>query len=961
VFFDIRLIFRGKICSFLMGMFETESKEPFGVSSSLAENVMVDGSEQEKNENGVVVEVVKSSVFETEVVSVLKENDSQVVADSEVNNGSVVCEKVDSEGKVVEGAVLSGDVEERKDENVKENEGGKDENADGKIDTVEVRTVEISETVDVEVKGMESEEGKTDEVVNEVPILEIGENIEVEVIGEESEEGKKDEVVNEVPVVETSESVDVDDLADERSDFSVGDFVWGKIKSHPWWPGRVYDPSDASDYALKLKQKNRLLVAYFGDGTFAWCHPSQLKPFKENFDDMARQSSKGFTNAVQEAVNEVGRVLVMKMSRPFVVAGETESDFSPVLAKNAGIKEGVFVPESGIERISAVTIEPAELLSQLKQIAEMVDVASNLELEILKAQLSAFYLSRGGYKLPCYEDPKRVLGLEDKDDVENAVEAPFQGPFDEDYSNLTLSPKSGEPRHSPGLSGSRLNPQRKQKSIADIMGEDKDDASDEALDTIRSRSRKKKKDGDDAAASKPVRKRKELVIDTDGKFVRAGKESREGEENSDKGNSLRSNEKKEEASANENISSEGSEKENDEGKSKEQNENGFSPRERKKSKYLSPPFTNSIRELVKGRVKPEARGADKLSPRVPKRNSEASQELELADNSNHQTRDDEKKTIDPEKVKVPSGEILSKIRDAAVSPQISREGTSDRLVDFVSVMRSSLYREGSLHKEYKKTRPGTGRKRKKQESELGQSDPISPNEGGKRKKKTESELDQSKQVSPNENSEPAKNRKETGSSKSKGKKRARESETSGKKGTNEKSSPAVLFVSFWPGSSNLPSKSDLITIYGKFGALNEEETNMFLTNYTARVSFLRSRDAEKALKQSQKKNPFEPSEVTFQLQCAETGTKSGGEHKERSKKSKPSQGKKKEKAPTPTAPSLSQGSDTSNLNFVKNKLQGLLSMIQSSDDNSLDLKTKVESEVKGLLEDVNNMVVPTSS
>ncbi|MCI58839.1 serine/threonine protein kinase ATM, partial [Trifolium medium] len=77
------------------------------------------------------------------------------------------------------------------------------------------------------------------------------------------------------------------------------------------------------------------------------------------------------------------------------------------------------------------------------------------------------------------------------------------------------------------------------------MGEDKDDASDEVLDTIRSRSRKKIKDSDDAALSKPVRKRKELVIDTDGKFVRAGKESREGEKNSDKGKSLHSNEKKE--------------------------------------------------------------------------------------------------------------------------------------------------------------------------------------------------------------------------------------------------------------------------------------------------------------------------------------------------------------------------------------------------------------------------------
>ncbi|MCI64513.1 PWWP domain protein, partial [Trifolium medium] len=85
----------------------------------------------------------------------------------------------------------------------------------------------------------ESEEGKNDEGLTEVPIVEIGESIDVEVIGEESVEGKNDEVVNEVTVVETSESVDVDDLVDEKSEFSVGDFVWGKIKSHPWWPGRV--------------------------------------------------------------------------------------------------------------------------------------------------------------------------------------------------------------------------------------------------------------------------------------------------------------------------------------------------------------------------------------------------------------------------------------------------------------------------------------------------------------------------------------------------------------------------------------------------------------------------------------------------------------------------------------------------------------------------------------------------
>lgn len=896
-----------------MGVVETESMEPFGVETSFAENVMVEGSEQEKNElkevvkssvfetevsvlkendsqvvndsgvnNGVSseinndgdVEVVKSSVFETEV-SILKENDSQVVADSEVNNGLssllktgendgsvVVCEKINCEEKVkecdekiqtVEIPIV--EISENIDIEVngKENEEGK---KDEKITTVEVPIVETSENIDVEMNEKDNEEGEKGEKCDgkiepvEVPIVEASESVDVEMTEREGAEGKKDENCDgkietvEGPIIEASESMDVevDDLIDERCDFSVGDFVWGKIKSHPWWPGRVYDPSDASELALKLKQKNRLLVAYF-DGTFAWCHPSQLKPFKDNFDDMVRQgSSKAFTYAVQEAVNEVGRVLVTKMSRSFVVAGETKSEFSPMLAKNSGIKEGVFVPDSGTESISAVTLEPAELLSQVKQIAEVIDIASVLELEILKARLSAFYISKGGYKLACYEHPKRVLGLEDKDDVNDAVEPPSQGPFEEDYSTLPLTPKSG--------SGSRPNRRRKQKSIADIMGEDKDvdakdkdwDASDdEILVAIKSRGRKKKKDNGDAGTSEPVQKTKELLVGTDTETVRGGKESCEDKENSDGGKSQQSDEEKE-AFGNDNIS-DGSRGENDEGKPKEPNEKGFLSRERKKSKYLSPPFTTSIRDFVKGR------GSGPLSPRVSKYNSEAFQEFEFSVNLNHQTPDDENETLDPEKVKVPSAEILSKIRDAALSPQMSRKGTSsDRLVDFVSVMRSSLYLEGSLHKEYNEAEPGTGRKRKKPESELDQSDNISPTE----------------------DSGPAKKRKERTTSLSKVKKRARETETSGKKGTNGKS---------------------------------------------------------------------------------------GGQHTERLKKSKPSQ----DKLLTPATPSLSQGTETSKLIIIQQKLQGLVSMVESSDDKSPDFKTKVESEVKGLLEDVNNMVESTSS
>lgn len=931
-----------------MGTVETQSKAPYGVSSSaLEENAEVQGSEeQEKNElgeealgtvrsgeghcsvpeNGAgfssvgggdgVVEVVESpSVFETKV----RENDCQVLADSEMNGVSSLL-KMRESGR---SAVAS-------------REGSE------KLDCVVLS--------DGGLVGVDGEARKA---------------------GKENEEGKKDEdcdgkiVTVEVPIVETSENMDVEveDLSDQRYGFSVGDFVWGKIKCHPWWPGRLYDPSDASDFALKLKQKNRLLVAYFGDGTFAWCHPSQLKPFEDNFDDMVRQSnSRSFTNAVQEAVNEVGRLLDMKMSRSVVVRG-TASKFTPLLAKNSGINEGVLVPESGIERLSAVPVEPAELLSQVKRIAGIIDIASILELEILKAQLSAFYLSRGGYKLPDYEDPRPVPGLEDSltDDAVDvgdgnvAVEAPSQGPFEDDYSTLPLSPRSNELCHSPRISGSRSNRRRKQKSIAQILGEDKDkdihtknregDATDEVVvDAIGSSSRKKRKGSEDAVASKPGQKRKVLLLNTDSdrNVQSAENEGSGGKGNSDKVTSLRSNKKKEAFGNENNISSSGSKKETtDEGKTKQQNEKGSLSRERKKSKYLSPPFTTSIRGLMKGNIETESL---KVPSEVLKCDSEAFEEnsskevateRELSDSSNHKKQDDEKNTIiDPEKIQVSSGEVLSKVRDAAITPQIPRESTSlDKFVDFMFVMRSSLYREGSLYSAYKKRQ--SGRKRKKPETELGvlgkdqnQPDHISPN------------LE----------------KKETTPSMPKGKK--------GKNGTEEKASTAVLFVSFFPGSS-LPSKSDLITMFSKFGALNEAETDMFRTNYTARVSFRRARDAEKALKHSQKTNPFESAEVTFQLQYPSGGSKSGGEHTERSKRSKLSPPDNKKKAKTlPTTPSvsLSQCSDeASKLNFIKQKLQGMNLMLESSDGKSPDLKTKLEKEVKGLLEDVNKMVESTQS
>ncbi|KAG5107838.1 hypothetical protein JHK84_044745 [Glycine max] len=937
-----------------MGTLEAGSKDPSGCSSPSPENdnnelrealcalkngasengVGFSGHGNQGSGDGGVVEVGKSRVSETKVSDEKgfegreMEDDCQGLADSEMNGVSSLL-KMRESGR-----------------NLMFLYGGASESA-GKVNSE-------GGSFEVGVEGGERD----------------GKKIE----GEDDRNGKT--VTADVPIADTSENKDVEmeDLGDEGcGGFLVGDFVWGKIKSHPWWPGRVYDPSDASDFALKLRQKSRLLVAYFGDGTFAWCHPSQLKPFEENFEDMMKQSSsRAFVNAVQKAVSEVGRLLNLKMSSS-CAADKTSSEFVRPLAANSGVKEGILIPENGIEKLSDVLIDPAEFLSRVKQIAEIISIANILELEILKAQLSAFYLSRGGYRLPMYEVPQPVPGLEDslRDKTVNvgssecAVEAPAHGPFEEDYSTMPMSPKSGELSHSHGISGNRLNHRIKQKSIAEIMGEDKDvnTKNQEGDATEKVTVRKKRKGSEDTMASKSVQMRKALFSNTDRNVAGAENDGGcWGKEDGDNGTLAQLKKKKKAFGIGK--SSSGSKKETDlEGKFKGKNEKGSLSREKKKSKYLSPPFTIPAREQRKGEIETESpkvsgkdqesepltRASDQLlkSPVPLKLNDEAFQEnvskelvkeQDLPDSSNYRTPEyDENKTIDTTKIQVPHGEVLSEVRYAAINPQTpSNTNSLERIVDFIFIYRSSLFRQGSYYKIYKKHKPS--KKRKKPESDLGilRKDQI-----------------QSDHISAINDSEPKKRRIKKETALGLPKEKLSAAAKIGKKGTDKNASGAALFVSFEPGSS-LPSKSDLITLYGKFGALNESETAMFASDYTARVFFLKASNAEKALSHSQNLNPFDSSGASFRLEYLSAGSKS--------EKSKPkaSSTKKKDKTPAKPSASLSPGTEASKLNYIKQKLQCLTSMLEASDAKLPDIKAKLESEMKRLLEDVNKMVESSS-
>ncbi|KAI3459028.1 hypothetical protein Pfo_015691 [Paulownia fortunei] len=182
--------------------------------------------------------------------------------------------------------------------------------------------------------------------------------------------------------------------------FALSDLVWGKVRSHPWWPGQVFDPADASEKAVKYYKKDSYLVAYFGDRTFAWNDSSLLKPFRSHFSQIERQSnSEAFQNAVNCALEEVSRRVELGLACA-CIPKDAYATIETQVVENTGIRE-----ESsrryGVDQSSrACYFEPDKLLEYVRDLAPRASSgADRLDLVIARAQLSAFYRFKG-YRTP---------------------------------------------------------------------------------------------------------------------------------------------------------------------------------------------------------------------------------------------------------------------------------------------------------------------------------------------------------------------------------------------------------------------------------------------------------------------------------------------------------------------------------------------------------------------------------
>lgn len=352
-------------------------------------------------------------------------------------------------------------------------------------------------------------------------------------------------------------------VANRDFNFSVGDIVWVKTKNQTWWPGKIYDPIDASKYDAKSDQDNCLLVGYFGISHVAWCSPSQLKPFHENFEQMSvKNKARIFVGAVEKAVDELGRRVKLEMTCSCSLKDNKS------LAGDASTVEGVPRPKhkpGELGEFSVTHFESAKFLAYLKDLAQVVSMPCVLDFAVMQNRLLAFYHFIGHSELPMH----MLLETNDTDDIAgntSITKSSFNvwvgdgdtRPAKENSENASLLQKELKLEDKVVLEDNNEDPVKDLGSDKDVILRNcRNNAAEEVLVSCKSRKRKSEKDSE---------------IEYDSCEVE------------DLQTSLHKSPTTEERSA----SSVGNAVDGKQGT----DEKGFESRERKKSRYLSYPYIN---------------------------------------------------------------------------------------------------------------------------------------------------------------------------------------------------------------------------------------------------------------------------------------------------------------------------------------------------------------------------------
>ncbi|KAK4538958.1 hypothetical protein RGQ29_032105 [Quercus rubra] len=202
---------------------------------------------------------------------------------------------------------------------------------------------------------------------------------------DEEEEARYNSLLSEFDEYVANEKSGVSGMSRALSfGFEVGDMVWGKVKSHPWWPGHIFNEAFASPSVRRSRREGYVLVAFFGDSSYGWFDPAELIPFDQYFAEKSRQTnSRNFIKAVEEAVDEMSR------RRGLGVVCKCRSAFNFRGTEVQGYFE-VDVPDYEPRGVYS----PSEFLAFVKQLALMPRGGETKNISFVKNKATVFALRK---------------------------------------------------------------------------------------------------------------------------------------------------------------------------------------------------------------------------------------------------------------------------------------------------------------------------------------------------------------------------------------------------------------------------------------------------------------------------------------------------------------------------------------------------------------------------------------
>lgn len=225
----------------------------------------------------------------------------------------------------------------------------------------------------------------------------------------ENMDGEDDKLAALIPNVRRKEN-----QTEKEGEYFVSDLVWGKVRSHPWWPGVIFEPSSASEKAMEHMKKNSYLIVYFGDQTFAWNEALMIRPFHMYFSQMEKQSKgETFRYAVDNALNEVSRRIELGLACR-CLKEEVISSIDSQEVVSAGVEEQSSRICGTDSFSTAVSFFPDSFLNYVKSLAEAPNGAiDRLEYVKARARHLAFNRWKGYPQLRTFEQFDGILGNEE--------------------------------------------------------------------------------------------------------------------------------------------------------------------------------------------------------------------------------------------------------------------------------------------------------------------------------------------------------------------------------------------------------------------------------------------------------------------------------------------------------------------------------------------------------------------